>query len=70
MAQSVELGDSGESVVSGIPQQHHPLLSSSAASSSAKKAMPIPIPSGSGELVADSLGDVRSALGESYVDGA
>ncbi|KAI0306296.1 autophagy protein Apg9-domain-containing protein [Multifurca ochricompacta] len=27
------------------------------------------IPSGSGELAADSQGDVRSALGESYVDG-
>ena len=30
----------------------------------------MPIPSGSGELVADSQGDVRSGLGESYVDGA
>jgi len=30
----------------------------------------MPIPSGSGELVADSEGDVRSTLGESYVDGA
>jgi len=30
----------------------------------------MPIPSGSGELVADSEGEVRSALGESYVDGA
>lgn len=30
----------------------------------------MPIPSGSGELVADSEGDVRSGLGEPYVDGA
>jgi len=66
MAQSVALGDSDGSVALTTPQQQHPLPSSS----SAKKAPPIPIPSGSGELVADSEGGVRSALGESYVDGA
>ena len=41
-----------------------------ASSSSAKKATPMPIPSGSGELVADSEIDVQSVLGGSYVDGA
>jgi len=61
MAQSVGLG---------APQQQHPPPFSSAASLSAKKIAPIPILSGSGELVADSDDDVRSALGESYVDGA
>ena len=66
MAQSVALGDSDGSVALATPQQQHPPTSFS----SAKKATPIPIPSGSDELVADSEGDVRSGLGESYVDGA
>lgn len=71
MAQSVALGDSDGSVALTTPQQQqNPPSSSSAASSSAKNATAMPIPSGSGELVADSEGDVRSALGESYVDGA
>jgi len=70
MAQSVALGDSDGSVGLTTPQQQHPPPSSSATSSSAKKATPMSIPSGSGELVADPEGDVRSTLGESYVDGA
>ena len=71
MAQSVALGDSDGSVALTTPQQQqNPPSSSSAASSSAKNATAMPISSGSGELVADSEGDVRSALGESYVDGA
>jgi autophagy-related protein 9 len=71
MAQSVALGDSDGSVALTTPQQQqNPPSSSSATSSSAKNATLMPIPSGSGELVADSEGDVRSALGGSYVDGA
>ena len=62
MAQSVALG--------APQQQRHSPLSSSAASSSAKKIAPIQIPSASGDLVADPEGDVRSTLGESYIDGA
>jgi autophagy-related protein 9 len=57
MAQSVSLGDSDGSVAIANLQP------------------PAPVPSGvsgsgSGEIGADSQGEVRSALGESYVDGA
>ncbi|KAI9511107.1 APG9-domain-containing protein [Russula earlei] len=74
MAQSVALGDSDGSVaLADLQPPHHPPASSSFPSSSAPNAAaaaPVPIPSGSGELVANSEGDVRSALGEPYVDGA
>ena len=65
MAQSVTLGDSDASVALADlqPPLHPPLSSSSAV------GVPVP-PSGSGEFVSDSQGEVRSALGESYVDGA
>jgi len=69
MVQSVAR-DSDGSVWLTTPQQQLSLPSSSATSSSAKKATPMPIPSVSGELVADSEGDVRSVLGGSFVDGA
>jgi len=53
-----------------LQQQQHSPLSSSAASSLAKKIAPIQILSTSGDLMADLEGDVRSTLGESYIDGA
>jgi autophagy-related protein 9 len=65
MAQSVTLGDSDGSVAPAELQPPPPPSSSSTAG--------VPVPSGGsggGELVVDSQGDVRSALGESYVDGA
>jgi autophagy-related protein 9 len=66
MAQSITLGDSDGSIALADLQPPHPASSASATTS----ATPMPIPSGSGELAADSEGEVRSALGESYVDGA
>ncbi|KAH9001006.1 APG9-domain-containing protein [Lactarius akahatsu] len=63
MAQSVALGDSDGSVA-----QHAQLQAPSQGANAPRGHMSIP--SGSGELAADSEGDVRSALGESYVDGA
>jgi autophagy-related protein 9 len=68
MAQSVALGDSDGSVAHLAALQHPlPTPGTSVA------PMPMPMPSGSGsgngELAADSEGEVRSALGESYVDG-
>ncbi|KAH9026775.1 APG9-domain-containing protein [Lactarius pseudohatsudake] len=63
MAQSVALGDSDGSVA-----QHAQLQAPSQGANATRGHMSIP--SGSGELAADSEGDVRSALGESYVDGA
>ena len=56
VAQSVALGDSDGSIALQPPAQVQPTT--------------IRIQSGSGELAVDSEGDVRSALGESYVDGA
>jgi len=50
MAQSVALGDSDGSVALATPQQQYPPRYSSTVSSSAKKATPLPIPRGSGEL--------------------
>ena len=69
MARSVALCDSDGTVALGTPQQQHPPPSFSAASLPVKKMAPIPIPSGSGESWR-SEGDVHSALGESYVNGA
>ncbi len=71
MAQSVSLGDSDGSVA--VANLQPPAPPSYSSSSSA--AVGVPMPSGvsgsaSGELGADSQGDVRSTLGESYVDGA
>ncbi len=63
MAQSVALGDSDGSVALQAPSQ-----GGNATAMATHGHMSIP--SGSGELAADSEGDVRSALGESYVDGA
>jgi autophagy-related protein 9 len=68
MAQSVSLGDSDGSVALADLQPPPPIPSSSAV-----EGLPVPsggIGSGSGELGADLQGDVRSALGESYVDGS
>jgi len=74
MAQSVSLGDSDGSVALANLQ---PPLPPSSSSSAAGTGVPIAVASGvsssgSGELGlgADSQGEVRSALGESYVDGA
>ena len=63
MAQSVSLGDSDGSVALADlrPPLHPP--------SSLAAGVPVPT-SGSGELGSDSQGEVRSALGGSYVDGA
>jgi len=66
MAQSVVLGDSDGSVALAVPQQQQ----QEGPRGGKTEAAAMPIPSGSGELVADSVGEVRSALGESYVDGA
>ena len=60
MAQSIALGDSDGSIA----------LAELQAPQQGNNTTAISIPSGSGELAADSEGDVRSALGESYVDGA
>ena len=62
MAQSVALGDSDGSVAPATPQQQYPPRYSSTVSSSAKAATPM--------VVVSSEGDVRNALGESYVNGA
>ncbi|KAF8261690.1 autophagy protein Apg9-domain-containing protein [Lactarius quietus] len=59
MAQSIALGDSDGSIALAQLQPHTQGHTTAAT-----------IPSGSGELAVDSEGDVRSALGESYVDGA
>jgi autophagy-related protein 9 len=67
MAQSVTLGDSDGSVALADLQPPHPPPSSS---STAGVPVPSGVSSGSEELVVDSQGGVRSALGESYVDGA
>jgi autophagy-related protein 9 len=76
MAQSVSLGDSDGSVALANLQ---PPLPPSSSSSAAGAGVPVAVASGvsssgsgSGELGlgADSQGEVRSALGESYVDGA
>lgn len=69
MAQSVSLGDSDGSVALANfqPPPAHPSSSSAAAGVPAASGVS---GSGSGELGADSQGEVRSALGESYVDGA
>jgi autophagy-related protein 9 len=61
MAQSIALGDSDGSIA---------LERLQAPTQATATYGPMSIPSGSGELAADSEGDVRSALGESYVDGA
>ena len=72
MAQSVSLGDSDGSVAVGNLQP----LAQPPPSSSSLVGTGVPVVSGSGsgsgigELGADSQGEVRSALGESYVDGA
>ena len=58
MAQSVALGDSDGSIA-------HAQLQAPPQAGGQQS-----IPTGSGELAMDSEGDVRSALGESYVDGA
>ena len=50
MAQSVALGDSDGSAALATPQQRYPPRFSFTVSSSAKKATPMPIPRGSGEL--------------------
>jgi len=50
MAQSVALGDSDGPVALATPQQQYPPRYSSTVSSSAKKATPMQIPRGSGEL--------------------
>lgn len=59
VAQSVALGDSDGSVA--LAQLQPPPT---------QQVQTTTIQSGSGELAVDSEGDVRSALGESYVDGA
>jgi autophagy-related protein 9 len=72
MAQSVSLGDSDGSVAIANLQpsaQPQPPSSSSSAGASVPVASGVSS-SGSGELGGDSQGEVRSALGESYVDGA
>ncbi|KAI9459444.1 APG9-domain-containing protein [Lactarius psammicola] len=66
MAQSVALGDSDGSVAPA--QLQAPSQGGNATTTATHGHMSIP--TGSGELAADSEGDVRSALGESYVDGA
>lgn len=78
MAQSVSLGDSDGSVAVGnLPPLAQPPPPSS--SSSAGAGVPVTLASGVsgsgsgsgiGGLGGDSQGEVRSALGESYVDGA
>ncbi len=69
MAQSVSLGDSDESVA--IANLQPPAPAPVPASCSSSSAVPSGVNgSGSGELGADSQGEVRSALGESYIDGA
>jgi autophagy-related protein 9 len=72
MAQSVVLGDSDGSIALAVPQQQQQQQQGQQQGPGATKAEAavMLIPSGSGELVADSVGEVRSALGESYVDGA
>ena len=59
MAQSVSLGDSDGSVALADLQPPPSLAAGVSV-----------LPSGSGEIGSDSQGEVRSALGESYVDGA
>ncbi|KAI9446179.1 APG9-domain-containing protein [Lactarius indigo] len=66
MAESIALGDSDGSVAHA--QLQAPSQGANVAATAAHGHMSIP--SGSGELAADSEGDVRSGLGESYVDGA
>jgi autophagy-related protein 9 len=81
MAQSVSLGDSDGSVAFGNlpPLAHPPLPPPPPSSSSAGAGAPVASGvsssssgsgSGIGELGGDSQGEVRSALGGSYVDGA
>ena len=82
MAQSVSLGDSDGSVAVANfqPPAPAPVPASSSSSSSAGAVDVVPriasgvsssgSGSGFGEIGADSQGEVRSALGESYVDGA
>ena len=72
MAQSVSLGDSDGSVaVTNLQRPAHPPPSSSSSAGAGMHAAS-GVSSSSGELGlgADSQGEVRSALGESYVDGA
>ena len=64
MAQSIALGDSDGSIA--LAELQAPPPQEEAATTQG----PTMIPSGSGELAADSQGDVRSGLGEAYVDGA
>lgn len=66
MAQSIALGDSDGSIALAELQAPPPQVEAT----TTQGPTTIPIPSGSGELAADSQGDVRSGLGESYVDGA
>ena len=71
MAQSVALGDSDGSIALAQLQLQppHPQEGNNNYNNNVTRMMAVP--SGSGELLtADSEGDVRSALGESYVDGA
>jgi autophagy-related protein 9 len=75
MAQSVSLGDSDGSVAVANLQTPAQPPAPSSSSSSAGAGVPVTSGvsnsgSGSGELGADSQGEVRSALGGSYVDGA
>ena len=67
MAQSVALGDSDGSIALA---HLHAAPAGAAPPQATTHGTTMAIPSGSGELAADSEGDVRSALGESYVDGA
>ena len=74
MAQSVSLGDSDVSVaVANLQPLAQPPAPSSSSSAEAGAGVPVASgvsSSGSGELGTDSQGEVRSGLGESYVDGA
>jgi len=76
MAQSIALGDSDGSVALADLRPPQPSsLSAANANSNANANVAygptsVATPSGSAELVVNSAGDVRSALGEPYVDGA
>ena len=72
MAQSVALGDSDGSIaLAQLQPPPPPPQEGNNYNNYNNVTRMMPMPSGSGELLtADSEGDVRSALGESYVDGA